>query len=66
MKADIRCAGCRALLFRADSAAIAGEIEIKCRRCGQYNCLRPLSPFEIADRVTDRSLPCGSICQLRA
>ncbi|WP_413818466.1 Com family DNA-binding transcriptional regulator [Sphingobium sp.] len=43
-RAAIRCAGCRALLFKAEPGAIAGVIEIKCRRCGQFNCMRPQSP----------------------
>ncbi|MBK5960935.1 hypothetical protein CCR97_22410 [Rhodoplanes elegans] len=40
----IRCARCRALLFRATAGAIAGPVEIKCRRCGTFNVLRPSEP----------------------
>ncbi|WP_415454771.1 Com family DNA-binding transcriptional regulator [Azorhizobium caulinodans] len=35
---------CRALLFRAGRGAISGVIEIKCRRCGTLNALRPQEP----------------------
>jgi len=38
------CGSCRALLFKAADGAIAGAIQIKCRRCGAYNSLRPSSP----------------------
>jgi phage FluMu protein Com len=41
---NIRCGKCRALLFRCEPAAIARAIEIKCRRCGTINLLRPLEP----------------------
>jgi phage FluMu protein Com len=48
----IRCGGCAALLFKAKPAAIAGEIEIKCRRCRRLTRLRPIEVddayFEIA------------------
>jgi phage FluMu protein Com len=33
----VRCAQCRALLFRAAAGAIAAAVEIKCRRCGAIN-----------------------------
>ncbi|PHR92525.1 MAG: hypothetical protein COA78_33400, partial [Blastopirellula sp.] len=36
----IRCTSCSALLFKSDRGAIAGTIEIKCRRCGTINSLR--------------------------
>ncbi|WP_443021944.1 Com family DNA-binding transcriptional regulator [Sphingobium sp.] len=39
-----KCASCRALLFKSAVDAIAGVIEIKCRRCGAFNCFRPMSP----------------------
>ncbi|MBU2652630.1 MAG: Com family DNA-binding transcriptional regulator [Bacteroidetes bacterium] len=40
---SIRCGNtrCRALLFKAADNAIADLIEIKCRRCGTINSLRP-------------------------
>lgn len=40
----IRCGGCAALLFKASPRALAGRIEIKCRRCGRINHLRPIEP----------------------
>ncbi|WP_188082785.1 Com family DNA-binding transcriptional regulator [Sphingobium scionense] len=46
-----RCASCRALLFKSEPGAIAGVIEIKCRRCGTFNSLRPVSPNPTADRA---------------
>ncbi|WP_082640632.1 Com family DNA-binding transcriptional regulator [Aureimonas sp. N4] len=39
----IRC-GCRALLFRMERHALKGALEIKCRRCGRLNHLRPSEP----------------------
>ncbi|WP_201514161.1 MULTISPECIES: Com family DNA-binding transcriptional regulator [unclassified Sphingobium] len=50
---SICCASCSALLFKAEPAAIAGIIEIKCRRCGTFNCLRPASPNPTADRAAE-------------
>lgn len=47
--APVRCASCRALLFKAAARAIAGVIEIKCRRCGTFNSLRPQSPSSTAE-----------------
>ncbi|RAI42920.1 Com family DNA-binding transcriptional regulator [Rhodoplanes roseus] len=41
---SIRCASCQALLFRATARAVAGTIEIKCRRCGTINIMRPTEP----------------------
>ncbi|WP_442793795.1 Com family DNA-binding transcriptional regulator [Pannonibacter sp. SL95] len=41
---DIRCGCCRALLFRMAAAPSAPAIEIKCRRCGTINHLRPPEP----------------------
>ncbi|WP_084594708.1 Com family DNA-binding transcriptional regulator [Hoeflea phototrophica] len=41
---DIRCGKCSALLFRAGQNATLGDIEIKCRRCGTINHLRPAEP----------------------
>ncbi|MBJ7443759.1 MAG: Com family DNA-binding transcriptional regulator [Sphingobium sp.] len=52
-----KCASCRALLFKSEPGAIAGVIEIKCRRCGAFNCLRPVSPYPIADRAATGRLP---------
>ncbi|WP_086733845.1 Com family DNA-binding transcriptional regulator [Erythrobacter colymbi] len=48
MKEEYRCASCRALLFRAQPGALAGEIEVKCRRCRQINSWRPSSPSRTA------------------
>ncbi|WP_159597658.1 Com family DNA-binding transcriptional regulator [Starkeya nomas] len=36
-----RC-GCGALLFRSAAGAIAGQVDIKCRRCGTVNSIRPI------------------------
>jgi phage FluMu protein Com len=41
MKEAFRCGACNALLFKAEKTALAGVVEIKCRRCGQFNQLRP-------------------------
>ncbi|MQT13629.1 Com family DNA-binding transcriptional regulator [Segnochrobactrum spirostomi] len=41
---DFRCGRCRALMFRAAAGAIAASLEIKCRRCGALNHLRPIEP----------------------
>ncbi|MCH8076922.1 MAG: Com family DNA-binding transcriptional regulator [SAR324 cluster bacterium] len=41
---EIRCGSCRALLFKAGEAALQGPLEIKCRRCGTVNHLRPTRP----------------------
>ena len=43
MQESIRCGKCRALLFKAAPHAVAGTIEIKCRRCKSVNHLRPMS-----------------------
>ena len=43
MQESIRCGTCRALLFKAAPHAVAGMIEIKCRRCKSVNHLRPVS-----------------------
>ncbi|PZA12486.1 hypothetical protein DNX69_10965 [Rhodopseudomonas palustris] len=52
----IRCARCRALLFRAAGGAIAAPVEIKCRRCGSINILRPTEPpSERRERRDERS-----------
>jgi phage FluMu protein Com len=64
--AAVRCASCRALLFKAGRDAISGVIEIKCRRCGTINSMRPPSPSETASRAALGSLPCGPTCPIRA
>ncbi|MEM8541900.1 MAG: Com family DNA-binding transcriptional regulator [Pseudomonadota bacterium] len=51
---NIRCASCRALLFKARQGAIANDIEIKCRRCGTINCLRPIEPKQESRELHDR------------
>ncbi|OYX14830.1 MAG: hypothetical protein B7Z15_02630 [Rhizobiales bacterium 32-66-8] len=38
---NIRCGTCSALLFRSARGALRGTVEIKCRRCGTLNSLRP-------------------------
>ncbi|WP_102866719.1 Com family DNA-binding transcriptional regulator [Pseudovibrio exalbescens] len=42
---SIRCQKCSALLFKTEHKALNGRIEIKCRRCGTFNDLRPDEPF---------------------
>ena len=37
---SIRCGDCRALLLKADTVALRGRIQIKCRRCGAINHVR--------------------------
>jgi len=41
---NVRCGKCSALLFRAKRGAISNDLEIKCRRCGTLNHLRPAEP----------------------
>ncbi|WP_404977689.1 Com family DNA-binding transcriptional regulator [Ancylobacter sp. 3268] len=56
---DVRCR-CSALLFR--TAAIRDTIEIKCRRCGTLNSLRPAEPIpERRERLSPGDDACGSI-----
>jgi phage FluMu protein Com len=43
---SIRCGQCSALLFKAAPKAVAGNIEVKCRRCGSYNQIRPAMAVE--------------------
>ncbi|BBF92342.1 Com family DNA-binding transcriptional regulator [Blastochloris tepida] len=58
---DIRCGSCRALLLRAATGAIAGAVQIKCRRCGTFNTLRPIEPVsERRERPTSGEAPCTS------
>ncbi|MBO9500774.1 Com family DNA-binding transcriptional regulator [Brevundimonas sp. A19_0] len=57
----VRCASCAALLFKAEPGALAGQLEIKCRRCSALNVLRPSSPHPIASRATRQGNGlCGS------
>ena len=56
----IRCGGCAALLFKAARAAIAGPIEIKCRRCGRINHLRPIEPLPERRERRDGDDACAS------
>ncbi|MCJ8026994.1 Com family DNA-binding transcriptional regulator [Shinella yambaruensis] len=56
---NVRCGSCRALLFRAGHHAIAGVIEIKCRRCGTLNHLRPHEPFHDRPERPKRTNSCG-------
>ncbi|PZU62241.1 MAG: hypothetical protein DI552_00635 [Brevundimonas sp.] len=56
----VRCASCSALLFKSEPGALAGVVEIKCRRCSALNVLRPSSPNPIAGRATQtRNEPVG-------
>ncbi|MHA7882744.1 Com family DNA-binding transcriptional regulator [Nitratireductor sp. OM-1] len=56
---DVRCGRCRALLFRANNDR--SEIEIKCRRCGTINHLRPAEPEPERQERPPRESSCGSI-----
>ena len=49
----VRCASCSALLFKSEPGALAGVVEIKCRRCSAFNVLRPSSPNPIASRAAE-------------
>ncbi|MBS7555648.1 Com family DNA-binding transcriptional regulator [Ancylobacter dichloromethanicus] len=56
---DIRCS-CGALLFRAAGGALRGAVEIKCRRCGTLNFLRPIEPeSERRERHSNGDDACG-------
>lgn len=44
---EVRCGSCDALLFRIDSFAIKGRLEIKCRRCRTLNQIRPSEPQDL-------------------
>ncbi|WP_159602636.1 Com family DNA-binding transcriptional regulator [Starkeya nomas] len=56
---DIRC-GCGALLFRAAGGALRGVVEIKCRKCGTLNSLRPIEPLsERRERPSTGEDACG-------
>ncbi|WP_425353815.1 Com family DNA-binding transcriptional regulator [Ancylobacter gelatini] len=58
---DIRCR-CGALLFRADAGALKGAVEIKCRRCGTLNSLRPIEPTtERPERQSNGDDACGFV-----
>ncbi|QCI65616.1 Com family DNA-binding transcriptional regulator [Phreatobacter stygius] len=41
---NIRCGSCSALLLRMAPRALSGRVDIKCRRCGTLNSLRPSEP----------------------
>ncbi|WP_394088778.1 Com family DNA-binding transcriptional regulator [Xanthobacter autotrophicus] len=58
---NIRCC-CGALLFRTDRGAIRGRLEIKCRRCGTLNALRPSEPAtERPERPDPGDARCNSV-----
>ncbi|MEM1372034.1 MAG: Com family DNA-binding transcriptional regulator [Pseudomonadota bacterium] len=49
-------------MFKAGLHAIADDIEIKCRRCGTINHLRPSEPVSkrLRERTSTRRQSCGS------
>ncbi|WP_420875687.1 Com family DNA-binding transcriptional regulator [Prosthecomicrobium hirschii] len=53
----VRCGYCDALLFKA-RGSIGTLIEIKCRRCGTLNHLRPAEPSNDRQERPDRGDPC--------
>ncbi|MBS7586389.1 Com family DNA-binding transcriptional regulator [Ancylobacter defluvii] len=56
---DVKC-GCGRLLFRAEP--IRQRIDIKCRRCGVVNSLRPIEPEpERPERHVQGDATCASI-----
>ncbi|WP_418068519.1 Com family DNA-binding transcriptional regulator [Rhizobium laguerreae] len=57
---NIRCGSCSALLFKAGQGAIANLIEIKCRRCGTINHLRPIEPLPDRHERPAKDSLCGS------
>ncbi|WP_371932275.1 Com family DNA-binding transcriptional regulator [Roseibium sp. MMSF_3361] len=65
---DIRCGSCNALLFKTRQGIISNDIQIKCRRCGTLNHLRPVEPSserrdaDQHERPSRRST-CGSSSQ---
>jgi phage FluMu protein Com len=55
---EIRCCGCRRLLFKMTAGALRGQISIKCPRCASFNHLRPESPHpQRQDRAGKKDLP---------
>ncbi|MDH5752534.1 MAG: Com family DNA-binding transcriptional regulator [Deltaproteobacteria bacterium] len=59
---DYKCGSCRALLFKATPATIQGLLEIKCRRCGTINHLRPTEPTPERPRASKIKDARGTNC----
>ncbi|MGR3501622.1 Com family DNA-binding transcriptional regulator [Pseudaestuariivita sp.] len=59
MNLQLRCRSCRRLLFEMSKNAIAGEVSIKCPRCGAFNILRPSSPSQERSKRHGRQAKCG-------
>ncbi|MBT9246661.1 Com family DNA-binding transcriptional regulator [Gemmobacter fulvus] len=58
---EIRCCGCRRLLFKLTAGAFSGTISIKCPRCAAYNHLRPSeSPNPQRQDRDGKDASCGS------
>lgn len=63
---EVRCSGCRRLLFKMESEALAGTVSIKCPRCGAFNQLRPSSSPKPERQDRDGKGPsCGCSSQLK-
>lgn len=62
---EVRCAGCRRLLFKMEDGALIGALSAKCPRCGTFNTLRPPpSPEPQRPDRDGKDAPCGSLCPL--
>lgn len=58
---DVRCSGCRRLLFKMEDQPLLGAIHAKCPRCGAFNHLRPsLSPHPERQDREGKDASCGS------
>ncbi len=67
---EIRCCGCRRLLFKMTHGAFTGAVQIKCPRCSAFNHLRPpatiaTSPHPERQDRDGKDASCGSSSLLR-
>ena len=58
---EIRCCGCRRLLFKMTAGAFTCAVQIKCPRCRAFNHLRPESPHPQRLDRDGKDLSCGSL-----